>query len=1039
MNKLNKKIYKKGISSICVVILLILSIVPAAGVSSSGALAYSSDKGVEFKLSPEKEIYDIDDEFSVEAEYKNDGGQECEFEADIEYPEEDLELVEEKELKSFSLKPDDTIRLTYKFKVKKEISNPYEDIKLTVNEKEKKTIPLYKNRIRNHKLSTARGNSSTTSFKVIKRWSDGAKNHKDDSISVTLLQNGKPYKKATINQNSNWSYTFNSLPAFDNDGQKLEYKIQEQEFEGYDTDYGQVKAKGGSTTGETYYELIDYDEIQSSDDIVMVISKYGRSYIVSASGESFDCGESAEFKDSDQFVLTNTSLSSDSIWEIEKFSGVFTAYNKGSSSYLNKDLEGEHKQRRSTYMEYDNDYYSDEYRTVRFTDGEGEYLGIHRGRLVKERHASSKVRFYKKITETNTIPKMYVQTITNDKVSIKKQIDALKDNEGSNKNPDTNVNGKDDYRLYLDASFGVREKAIDVLLVVDNTSSMTERFYYKGERSTRQEVANELINGSSKYGGQSEGIISQIMKLNPQNKVGLITFCGDGKYSKGLIFPDNKDRFTDAALGWTSLDEEGGNVPYVDVSNKGGSGTNYMSGLLRADEYFSDPKVSTDGNDKYMIFISDGEPNDRMEPLGDGRYKYVMDSGDDVGFYKRFFVSRNEDVTSFFIGIKGKYDKDYQALEQMGKGSYKYGGRYYPASDGDALAEAFSHIKESLHPTDVKITDELSQYVNLNLKQPDLKVERTYKDSSGYEQTEVVWQHKASIDATSIDVNGRNLGGKPYGATDCVESVIYTPLTSKDSTGKIELKFKEGYKIGNDSKFTISYNVKVNETAKRELREKQGKYPDMGESNTDFANNDTSSKKEGFFANKKAYVKYKIANEPKKNMYKKPVVQTSLDIGFTKLDQLDESKTLAGAKFKCFKATGNSTTPVKDWIQGTPIGGEITSGKDGKFELKDIEEGSYILEETKAPPGYELNQEAKKWYISYSRNDGIKVFDSEGNEFKKDNKFPHNYIKDHNYCIVNSKSHELPKAGGIGTYAFYLTGSFIILISIIGLRRENAV
>ncbi len=1036
MNKLNQKIYKKGIASICVVILLILSIVSATGVFSSGALAYSSDKEVEFKISPKKDTYGIDEEFSVEAEYKNDSGQACEFEADVEYPKEDLKLVEENELKSFSLKPNDTITLTYKFKVKKEISNPYEDIKLTVNEKEKKTIPLYKNRLRNHKLSTARGNSSTTSFKVIKRWSDGAGNHKDDSISVTLLQNGKPYKKATINQNSNWSYTFNSLPAFDNDGQKLEYKIQEQEFEGYDTDYGQVKAKGGSTTGETYYELIDYDEIQSSDDIVMVISKYGRSYIVSASGESFDCGESAEFKDSDQFVLTNTSLSSDSIWEIEKFSGVFTAYNKGSSSYLNKDLEGEHKQRRSTYMEYDNDYYSDEYRTVRFTDGEGEYLGIHRGRLVKERHASSKVRFYKKITETNTIPKMYVQTITNDKVSIKKQIDALKDNEGSNKNPDTNVKGKDDYRLYLDVSGGVREKPIDVLLVVDNTSSMEDSYYYKGEESTREIVANELVNGTgSTNSGQSksDGIISEIMRLNPKNKVGVITFCGAGKHSEGLIFPDDKDRFTEAVLNWNSLSDTGGSVPYVDVSHKTGSGTNYMSALLRADEYFSNSKVFDDGNDKYMIFISDGRANDRMDSLGDGRYEYVMHSGQDVNFYKNFFVSSNPDVKSFFIGIKHTGDS-YPELEQMGGGLYSNGGNYYPASDGDELAKAFSHIKESLYPDDVKITDVFSQYVNLNLDEPDLKVERTYKDSYGQEHKEVVWKHK-----TSINANGGNLGNKPYGATDCVQYVKYTPSKNNDSTGKIELKFKKGYKIGKDNKFIISYNVKANKKAKTKLRESQGRYPNKGDSNTDFANNDTSSNKKGFFANKEAYVEYKTANvELKKKMYRKPVVQTSLDIGFTKLDRLDENITLDGAVFKCFKANGNISTPVSSWTKGTQIGDEIISKNGGKFELEDIKEGCYILEETKAPAGYELKQETKTWYISYSMSHGITVFDSNGKKFDVKNKFPDNSIRDYNYCIVNSKLYELPKAGGMGTYAFYLTGSFILVISIIGLRRKIA-
>lgn len=34
--------------------------------------------------------------------------------------------------------------------------------------------------------------------------------------------------------------------------------------------------------------------------------------------------------------------------------------------------------------------------------------------------------------------------------------------------------------------------------------------------------------------------------------------------------------------------------------------------------------------------------------------------------------------------------------------------------------------------------------------------------------------------------------------------------------------------------YTISYNVKVNKKAKTELRESQGRYPNKGDSNTDF-------------------------------------------------------------------------------------------------------------------------------------------------------------------------------------------------------------
>lgn len=73
----------------------------------------------------------------------------------------------------------------------------------------------------------------------IKIWKDddNATNARPDSITVKLLQNGKEYAEQTVNEDSDWTYTFADLDEFDEEGVAYEYTIEEVSVEGYETTY----------------------------------------------------------------------------------------------------------------------------------------------------------------------------------------------------------------------------------------------------------------------------------------------------------------------------------------------------------------------------------------------------------------------------------------------------------------------------------------------------------------------------------------------------------------------------------------------------------------------------------------------------------------------------------------------------------------------------------------------------------------------------------------------------------------------------------
>ena len=116
-----------------------------------------------------------------------------------------------------------------------------------------------------------------------------------------------------------------------------------------------------------------------------------------------------------------------------------------------------------------------------------------------------------------------------------------------------------------------------------------------------------------------------------------MTFCGP-EHHANKYWKRDANSFTDAIIPWSSLSQNN-SVPYAEVrcKNDGGWGTNYSSALLRANEYFSKDGIRDDGNDKFMIFVSDGKPNATMIKTGNPsyllEYQYDVYQGNGVRMY----------------------------------------------------------------------------------------------------------------------------------------------------------------------------------------------------------------------------------------------------------------------------------------------------------------------------------------------------------------------------------------------------------------------
>lgn len=165
------------------------------------------------------------------------------------------------------------------------------------------------------------------------------------------------------------------------------------------------------------------------------------------------------------------------------------------------------------------------------------------------------------------------------------------------------------------------------------------------------------------------------------------------------------------------------------------------------------------------------------------------------------------------------------------------------------------------------------------------------------------------------------------------------------------------------------------------------------------------------------------------------------ELDTTKID-VSTQEGLEGAEFKLYYEESStkyyvqvdSSNKVTDWTTDETDASVLTSGTDGLFKVIGLDDGTYYLEETKAPTGYNLLSEAVKVMISATTknnqqwtttvdaaltNLSVTVADNEPGTASASTGIVE-------ITVVNKSGSTIPETGGIGTTIFYVVGSVLV-------------
>ena len=355
---------------------------------------------------------------------------------------------------------------------------------------------------------------------------------------------------------------------------------------------------------------------------------------------------------------------------------------------------------------------------------------------------------------------------------------------------------------------------------------------------TKREALNEAVTDSE------NGLSNALLGNNENVRMAVVTFSTRANIKQF----SGDSQWTDQASA----------VNNAMASNSEG-GTNYQDALIKTKTVL---KTAREDAQKYVIFLSDGQPTYRIENgkvAGNGSsdpnqlcenaaYTEASTIGGLTGFYTVGF-GIDEGSTALTIleelATKPTCDK---------RGSFL-------ASDTSSLIDAFKKIIENITTTDftgIRIEDTLSDYVDLT--------EGMLDENGRFTGYSLAVTDADGNEVTDSGISGENL------------NVTYNPQNKK-----VSIIFPSDYVLKDGCTYTVSFNIEPNEDAYNEYV-KTGKYPNTGDPYT----GESSSGEYGFYSNKEAKLYYKVSTngtsgEEQPAFYAKPVVQINLvDIPVTK-------------------------------------------------------------------------------------------------------------------------------------------------------------
>ncbi|WP_294150602.1 VWA domain-containing protein [uncultured Clostridium sp.] len=521
--------------------------------------------------------------------------------------------------------------------------------------------------------------------------------------------------------------------------------------------------------------------------------------------------------------------------------------------------------------EYD-DYDDYDYGSYEYDEDGTIYLNMTflPAAAMQARNPQSKARFFRSAK------------VENEQVSVQASVAAVSDFTPTIKGYHKQIRhiGGDDYELHLDVSGS--GQGMDIMFIVDRSNSMGSSF--SGSMKELKEVLG--YRRTSDYWPyrveEQNGFVDEIFGKAPNSRFSIITYGTTA--STKLNWSGNKTEVKDA-IGEMTVD----------------GGTNYEDALYTAKVMLEKREP---GRVPVVIFLSDGKPtyynksdkndktiefngyNSTFRTGGEGDDTDSKTTSETINAGKEFYkVASQKGATVYGVGFDGADIKYFKPIV-YGVEAPSSTSRILMAADNN-LTKEFDKLLENLKVKNVKIADTLSQYVDLSAN----------------------WKNTAKV----YKINDTK-------KTELAAGSGYESLEYDENTRTITLTFGADRKLEEDTVYELVFNIKVNDVAKNALA--NGEYPSVGDRDTDYGNNDTSSEQPGFYSNDKAILTFGDDSSLQIE-YPKPVVQT------TYVPEPEHRKYIEDKKNGTFELTLDVTSPVGSSTETT----ETKSPADVMFVL----------------------------------------------------------------------------------------------------------